>query len=201
MKMLAECGDNLFGFTLAQQPVIDKHAGQAITDRLVNDQRRYRRVDPAGEGADHPSVTDLITHPRNRFGNETRRLPVAATSADTKREIAQHVAPETGMHHFGMELDAIPAPLIVTGSGKRRARAVRHDTKAGGQRSDVIPMAHPHLLVRWSVGKEQTGIDHRDLSRTELAALHTLNTPAERVRLQLHSIADAQNGEIAFAKP
>jgi hypothetical protein len=39
--------DDLSGLVLAQQAVVDEHAGQLITDRLVDEQRRDGRVDPA----------------------------------------------------------------------------------------------------------------------------------------------------------
>ena len=59
LEVVAEGGDDLLALVLAHQPVVDEHAGQLVADRAVHEQRGDRRVDPAGEPADHAPVADL----------------------------------------------------------------------------------------------------------------------------------------------
>ena len=44
--------DDLGRLVLAQQAVVDEDAGELVADRLVDEQRRDRRVDAAGERAE-----------------------------------------------------------------------------------------------------------------------------------------------------
>ena len=55
----AEQRDHALAFGQAQQPVIDEHAGELVADRLVDQHGRDRRIDAAGQPADHPALADL----------------------------------------------------------------------------------------------------------------------------------------------
>ena len=46
---------DLLGLALAQQPVVDEHAGQPVADRPLHERRRDRGVDAAGQPADRPA--------------------------------------------------------------------------------------------------------------------------------------------------
>ena len=59
LEVVAERGDDLLALVLAHQAVVDEHARQLVADRAVHEQRRHRRVDPAGEPADHAAGADL----------------------------------------------------------------------------------------------------------------------------------------------
>ena len=50
---------DLLGLALAQQPVVDEHAGQLVADRALHQCRGHGGVDPAGQPADHVLVADL----------------------------------------------------------------------------------------------------------------------------------------------
>jgi len=67
----------LLCLALPQQTVIDKNAGQLIADRLVDQHRGDRRIDAAGQAADHPSLPHLGADPSNFRGAETRHGPAA----------------------------------------------------------------------------------------------------------------------------
>jgi hypothetical protein len=44
----------------AQQAVVDKHAGQLVADGAVDQRRRHRRIDAAGQAEDDFLVTHLL---------------------------------------------------------------------------------------------------------------------------------------------
>ena len=51
---------DLFGLTLAQQPMVDEHAGETVADGALHERRGDRGVHPAGQPADRPAVADLL---------------------------------------------------------------------------------------------------------------------------------------------
>ena len=63
-EALAEGLDDLLGLALAQQAVVDEDAGELLADGAVDERRGGRRVDAAGEAADHAAVADLGADPR-----------------------------------------------------------------------------------------------------------------------------------------
>ena len=52
--------DNLLGFALAQQAVVDEHARELIADGPVDQRRSHSRVDPAAQAANHLTVAHLL---------------------------------------------------------------------------------------------------------------------------------------------
>ena len=75
LEVAAEGLDHLLGLVLAQQPVVDEHAGELVADRLVHEQRRHRRVDAAREPADDP----LASRPARGCAPPAPRSPPRAS--------------------------------------------------------------------------------------------------------------------------
>ena len=50
---------DLLGLAGPHQAGVDEHAGELVTDRLVHEGGGDRRVDAAGERAEHPALPDL----------------------------------------------------------------------------------------------------------------------------------------------
>jgi hypothetical protein len=57
--VVAEKADDLLGLAEAHQAGIDEDAGQLLADRLVDQDGGDRRIDAAGEPADHAAGADL----------------------------------------------------------------------------------------------------------------------------------------------
>ena len=51
--------DDLVALALAHQPGVDEHARELRADGPVHERGGDRRVDAAGQRADHPAVADL----------------------------------------------------------------------------------------------------------------------------------------------
>ena len=79
-ELLAERLDHLLGLVLAHQPVVDEDAGELVADRAVDERRGGRRVDPAGEPADHAGVADLGAD----RARPARRSPTPATTRSSQ---------------------------------------------------------------------------------------------------------------------
>src|SRR3546814_4402663 len=57
-EMIGEDLHDLIAFVMAQQTMIDEHAGQLRADRLVQQRRDHRRIDTAGKPEQHVAVAD-----------------------------------------------------------------------------------------------------------------------------------------------
>ena len=68
--MAAEQVDDLLGLAGAQQAGVDKDAGQLVADRLVQQRRGDRGIDPARQAADDMAVADLVADALDRLGAE-----------------------------------------------------------------------------------------------------------------------------------
>ena len=72
--------------------MIDEDAGQLISDRLVDQDRCDRRVDPAREAADDPRSSDLGADAFNLLGAEGGHRPVAPDAGDLVEEVGDQLA-------------------------------------------------------------------------------------------------------------
>ena len=66
---------HLLGLARPQQAVVDEHAGQLVADRPLDQRGRDRRVDAAGQPADHPPVADLLTDRRDLLVDDVGDRP------------------------------------------------------------------------------------------------------------------------------
>ena len=79
---------HLLALARAHQAVVDEDAGELVADRLVDQHRRDRRIDAAGEAADHPALADPGADRLARLGAERGHRPVALQARDLVDEIA-----------------------------------------------------------------------------------------------------------------
>ena len=81
VAVAAEQLDDLFGLARAQQAGVDQDADQLVADRLVQQERRDRRIDAARQAADHPAGADLLAHPRIACSRNAAMVQSAAQPA------------------------------------------------------------------------------------------------------------------------
>ena len=117
--MAAKQRDDLFAFAEPEKSVIDKHAGELIADRLVDQHRRDGGIDAARQPADHPALADLTADFFDRLILECAHRPVAGTAGDVADEVAQDGGAVRRVHHFKMELCGVELPLLVADHGNR----------------------------------------------------------------------------------
>src|SRR5437868_12342587 len=63
MEVTSESLDDLLGFVFAQEPVIDEHARELISNGLVHEQRRHGGVHASAQRAEHTLAADLLADP------------------------------------------------------------------------------------------------------------------------------------------
>jgi hypothetical protein len=124
--------------------VIDEDAGQLVTDGLVHEGRGHRRVDPAGETADHLLVADLLADPGDLVLDDVAGRPGRLDAGDVVEETLQHRLALLGVRHLGVEMHARPLGRQVLERGHRGTRGGRgHRETLRGHR-DAVAVAHPH---------------------------------------------------------
>ena len=104
---VAEQRHDLLRLAEPQQAVIDEHAGELLADRLVDEHGGDRRVDAAGQSADHAALADLLADFLDRLVLEGAHGPVAGKPGDLAHEIAQQRGAVRRVHHLEMELGGV----------------------------------------------------------------------------------------------
>ena len=144
--------------------MVDEDAGQLVADRLVDQHRRDRAVDPARQAADDPAGADLLANLGDLGGPELGHRPVAGEAADVADEIGEQPAAVRRVHHFGMEHQAEEAPRLVGGDGIRRAFGLGDDLEAVGKRLDPVAVAHPDLVPLARLQRPSNSIESPTIS-------------------------------------
>ena len=93
---------DLLGLVLAQQPVVDEDAGEAVADGLVDEHGDHGGVDAAGESEDDGAVADLLADVRDGLVDELLEIPGAGAAAgalaefDERRDVGGAAADRGG---------------------------------------------------------------------------------------------------------
>ncbi len=195
--VVAEHGDDLLGLALPQQPVVDEDAGQPVADRLVQQHRDDRRVDAAGQAADHLAVA---THLRPDAGDglvlERGHRPVAGAAANPVGEIAEQFRAMRRVDDLEMELDTVKPARIIGDGGIGGAVAGADHTESLWDPLDPVAMAHPHLLAVAlcpNTLKQVAIIDHIDEGAPEFLVVGIDDLAAQLRAYGLLAIADAEH--------
>ena len=117
--IVAEHAHDLLRLVLTQQPVIDKDAGQLITDGFMNQDRCDRAVDTAGQAANYLFIPDLFTDLFDHLFAIGSHGPVALEPGQF-HEILIEFRAFGGVMHFGVELHRIEMTACIGSDRIRR---------------------------------------------------------------------------------
>ncbi len=191
LEVPAERLHHLLGLVLAQQPVVDEHAGELVADRLVHEERRHRRVDAARQPADDPLGADLRTDALDLLLDHGGGRPRRRRAHDVVEEVLQDLLPVRRVHHLGVELHRVQPASGVLEPGHRGRRRAGGDVRARRRRDDRVVVAHPHDVFGRQVAEEHR-LPGGDLGLAVLGDVVRLDLAAEMLRHQLHAVADAE---------
>ena len=194
--MAAEEVHDLLGLARPQQAGVDKDAGQLVADRLVQQNRSDRGIDPAGKTAHHVTPSDLTADLVDRVVAEQRHRPVAAAPGNLVREIAEQMRALRRVHDLGVEQHAVKPTGIVGDRGVRRSLAGCNRPETQRQRVDPVAMTHPYLLapaLRPQPFEKPAFPDDVDKGAAEFLMLAQRNAAAELGAHRLHAVADPQH--------
>ena len=125
---------DLLGLALAQQPVVDEHAGQPVADGALHDRGGDRGVDAAGQPADRAAVADLGADRLDLLLDDVDHRPGRPAAGDLEQEVLEHLLAVLGVQHLGVPLDAGQAAVDVLERRDRRGRGRGQQREAGRRR-------------------------------------------------------------------
>ena len=125
---------DLLALVLSQQTVVDEDADQLVADGLVHDRGGDRRVDSAGESADHAARADLLADARDLLGDDVAAVPVGGNARRLVEEVLDDALAVVGVLHLGVPLHAVEAALVAAEGGDRGRRGRGEHREALGRR-------------------------------------------------------------------
>ena len=199
-KVAGERLDDLLGLVLPQQAVIDEDAGELVADRLVDEQRRNRRVDPAREGAKDSFVPDSCANETDLLLDDRCGRPGRRNGRHVVEEVLQDLLPVRRVHDLGVELDAVQPLRAMLERGDRRRRRRGRDGRPFRRSRDRVPVAHPDRLLGRQI-VEELGVRRLEARLPELGDPGPLDGAPEVPRHQLHPVTDPECGHAELEDP
>ena len=194
--VVAEHRHDLVRLALAKQSVVDEDAGQLVADRLVDQHRRDRAVDAAGQTADHLAGADLGADLLDRLLAVGAHGPVALEAGQPDEVLVQPRA-AGGVVDLGVELHREEVAGGIGGDREGRAGRGAVDLEARGDPADMVAVAHPDLLApvgEPAVKDRQRCVGRCDEGAAELGgAMAGFHQPAQFLHHHLLAITDAQD--------
>ncbi len=176
--------------------MVDEDAGELVADRLVDQDRRDRRIDAAREAADHAGFADLRADAGDLLGAKRGHRPVALEARDFVQEIGDEFGAVGRVDHLGVEHGGVVAPLLVRRD--RIGRVLGHGVDAETLRELRYPvaMAHPHRIAPAGFPhalEQGAAFDDLDIGAAEFRRMPALDLAAELFGERLLAVADGEN--------
>ena len=185
---------DLLALALAHQPGVDVDARELVADGAVHERRGDRRVDAAGERAQHPPVADLGADPRHLLVDHRRHRPVRRAAGPLVQEPPQDAHAVGRVDDLRVELHAVDAPLVGLEHGDGCVVGGRRGGEPGGDLGDGVEVAHPHVVdVGRVVGQHRRRGGAAQLRPAVLAAHPPADRAAELLGDELGAVADAED--------
>src|SRR5262245_574831 len=175
--------------------MIDEHAGELISDRLMDQYRGDGAVDAARQPADHAAFPHLLADFLDRLVLEGAHGPVAAEAGDLSHEIAQKRRAVRCVHHFEVELRGVKFALVISDDGYWRIWRCAENLEALWQDGYPVTVAHPDrvFLAFAPDSLEQRRIlGNRHFGASKFAVMATLDLAAELLCHRLLAVTDAK---------
>ena len=195
VKLLGEDLLHLLGLALAQQTVVDEHAGHLLAHGASAQRSHDGGVDATGQGQNHAVVADLLAELGRHGLDQVVHTPVGLQAADLKQEVAQQLLTVLGVLDLGVELRGEDLALGTLHGSNRAHVGAGGNGKALGHLGHGVAVAHPHGLLHRRGVKELGAGRARDGGAAVLAHLGVADLAAERHGRDLMAVAKAQNGK------
>jgi hypothetical protein len=161
----------------------------------VDQHRRDRGIDAAGQRADDAALADLGPDRRDRLLAIGGHGPVAFQPGDVVDEVGKQPGAVRRVRHFRVELDGVEIARLVGDCREGCARGRADDAEAFGKGGDPVAMAHPHLMAGASgpdAVEQRIFIADVEEGAAEFAVFAALDPAAELLAHHLLAVADAK---------
>src|SRR5690554_864934 len=192
---------HLVAFVQAQQAVVHEHAGQLLTDGLVQKRSGDRGINTTGQAQQHLVGTHLLANLANGIVNDLGRGPQSLTTGDGQDKVLEDALALQGVSDFRVELNTVQVAAQVLHGGNRCAFGRRQQLEAFRHGNYFVAVAHPDVQqgitsrsqVVGNVGQQRALGTNLHLGITKLALLGAGHSAAELLGHGLHAVANTQN--------
>ena len=195
VKLLGEDLLHLLGLALAQQAMVDEHAGHLLAHGASAQRSHDGGVDATGQGQNHAVVADLLAELSRHGLDQVVHAPVGLQAADLKQEVAQQLLTILGVLDLGVELRGENLALDALHGSNRAHVGAGGNGKALGHLGHGVAVAHPNGLLHGRGVKKLGAGRARDGGAAILAHLGVADLAAERHGRDLMAVAKAQDGK------
>jgi hypothetical protein len=193
---------DLLRLVQSEQSVINKHTGQLIPDRPMQQRGNHRRIDTAGQAEDDFFATDLRPYLLDRLIHIVRHVPVMPAAANVVHEAGEHLLALDGVRDFRVKLDCVETARLICHACDRAGITAGDDFESSRQRGDLVTVTHPHveqpmtgIVATILDSVEKLGVPAgTNFCVAELALARTFDRAAKLLRHRLHAVANAENG-------
>ena len=154
----------------------------------------HGRIHAAAQSAHHASVSNLVRDRADRLLNERCHRPIARAAADVEREIAEDLRATVGVRDFRMKQNGVQPPILVGHRGDRGIRAGRRHSESRGRALHEVAVARPDSQLRTDRSEDRRVLVDADQRVAIFPLRRRCDFSAERIRHELHPVADAQYG-------
>jgi hypothetical protein len=128
-----EVAFDLLGLALAEQAVVDEHAGELVADGALHERGGDGGVDPAGQPADDPAVADLGPDRGDLLLDDVGHRPGRSDPGELVEEVLEHGLAVLAVQHLRVELHAGEARWA-SSNAATGAPSLRATTRTPGAR-------------------------------------------------------------------
>ncbi|MEY5025724.1 MAG: hypothetical protein RLZZ244_1252 [Verrucomicrobiota bacterium] len=186
------------GFVGAQEAVVDEDAGELVADGAVDEGGGDAGVDAPAESEDDVVVADLLADAFADFLDEGAHGPVALERADFEDEVLEDFAAARGVDDLGVELEAVEAAGGVLDDGEGAVVGGGDGLEALGELGDFVAVGVPDFDGFPEALEEGAFAGDAEGAHAVLAAFGIFDFAAEVMPHELHSVADAEDGDAEF---
>jgi hypothetical protein len=152
--------------SLSQQAVIDKYACETVFYRLMNDQRRYQRIDTAAQATDNSFFSDMITNFLDLPLDERAHFPFSFQAGFPKKKIREKLQTLLGVNNFWMELNAKDLLFLRFNHSRMAIGGLSRDKESRWGIMNLVPVAHPDLSPILDTGEQSFSVFHFQVGKT-----------------------------------
>ena len=180
---------------LAQHSVIDKNAGQPLSDGSMKQDGGHRRINTSAQSENHAVLPQLLAQLSHRGFNERGRTPILAAATNVHHKVTQQLRALRRVEHFRVELHAPKLFAVCLVCGINHLVGRRDGMEAFRQGCNGIAMAHPDLRPGIKSFKQRIRrIEMAEHGPPVLPAAGRLHLSAIKLGHILGTVTDAQYG-------
>ena len=198
-QLRAGCGHevllHLLALALAQQTVVNEHAGQTVADRALHQRRCDSGVHAARQTTDGVAVgADLGRDSVDKLLCNIRRRPGLLEPRDLREEAGEHLLTVRRVHDLRVVLHTRHTLIRILKGRDRRTLRRRGNLETFRRLRHGIAVAHPHgMLLRQASVEDATA--HIHLRAAVLARTRLGHGATQRLSHHLEAVANAERGQ------